>query len=52
MLGDRIPALDSVCKGLSVAVQLGGLDNQHTVQLHSKIAAILVDTGKVYRLLP
>jgi hypothetical protein len=40
-----MPALNSVCKSLSIAVQLGGLDNQHTLQLHSKIAALLVDTG-------
>lgn len=43
-----MPALNSVCKSLSIAVQLGGLDNQHTLQLHSKIAALLVDTGEFY----
>ena len=48
MLGDHMPALNSVCKSLSIAVQLGGLDNQHTLQLHSKIAALLVDTGELY----
>lgn len=44
--GDNLPALSTACKSLSVSVQLRGLDTQDTLQHHSQIAALLVDTGE------
>jgi hypothetical protein len=46
LLGDNLPALSTACKSLSVSVQLRGLDTQDTLQHHSQIAALLVDTGE------